>query len=130
MRVSERSTISECILGMDLSYNNEGAANGLEVVAGIWPGMQTLRIMGSSALGISYAAAGLTDLYFHHQLEPWDQVAGLLLVEEVGWVVTDRLGQPAGIYSDGLITSNSRLHAEFLQLTDGLAWRLPTHASE
>ena len=130
MRVSERSTISECILGMDLSYNNEGAANGLEVVAGIWPGMQTLRIMGSSALGISYAAAGLTDLYFHHQLEPWDQVAGLLLVEEAGGVVTDRLGQPAGIYSDGLIASNSRLHAEFLQLTDGLAWRLPTHASE
>ena len=127
IRVSEKSAIEECVLGMDLSYNNEGAINGLDVVRSIWPGMQTARVMGSSALGISYAAAGRTDLYFHHQLEPWDQVAGLLLVEEAGGLITDRRGVRAGLYSDGLIASNATLHAEFLRRTEGLAWRTPTH---
>ena len=95
--VSARTELAESIIGTDLSYNNQGAANGLQVVREIWPGMQTARIMGSAALGLSYAAAGRTDLYFHHQLEPWDQVAGLLLVEEAGGVVT---GRRAGLYSE------------------------------
>ena len=126
--VSRKSRIEDCILGMDLSYDNVGAVNGLEVVRSIWPGMQTARIMGSSALGISYAAAGRTDLYFHHQLAPWDQVAGVLLVEEAGGIVTDRAGNRAGLYSDGLIASNPTLHAEFMRITEGMAWRRPTQS--
>jgi fructose-1,6-bisphosphatase/inositol monophosphatase family enzyme len=125
--VSERTALDQSILGMDLSYNNEGAINGLEVITTIWPGMQTARIKGSSALGISYAAAGRTDLYFHHQLAPWDQVAGLVLVEEAGGIITDRTGKRAGLNSDGLIASNRTLHREFMQKTEGLAWRRPTH---
>jgi myo-inositol-1(or 4)-monophosphatase len=127
LHVSERSTIAESVLGMDLSYNDDGAVNGLNVIQSLWPGMQTARIMGSSALGISYAAAGRTDLYFHHQLEPWDQVAGMLLVEEAGGIITDRTGKRAGLYSDGLVASNSTLHSEFMHLTDGMPWRRPTH---
>jgi myo-inositol-1(or 4)-monophosphatase len=127
IHVSQKSTIEESIVGMDLSYNNEGAVNGLAVIVSIWPGMQTARIMGSAALGISYAAAGRTDLYFNHQLEPWDQVAGILLVEEAGGIITDRTGKRAGLYSDGLIASNATLHAEFMRKTEGMAWRRPTH---
>ena len=92
----------------------------------IWPGMQTARIMGSAALGLSYAAVGRTDLYFHHRLEPWDQVAGLLLVKEAGGVVTDRTGRRAGLYSDGIVASSRALHSEFMLRTDGMAWRKPT----
>ena len=127
MKVSEKSAIEDCIVGMDLSYDNEGAANGLDVVRSIWPGMQTARVMGSSALGIAYAAAGRTDLYFHHRLEPWDQVAGILLVEEAGGIITDRSGKRAGLYSDGLIASNPTLHAEFMRKTEGSEWRHPTN---
>jgi myo-inositol-1(or 4)-monophosphatase len=127
IHVSEKTRIADGILGMDLSYNDEGASNGLNVILSLWPGMQTARIMGSSALGISYAAAGRHDLYFHHQLEPWDQVAGLLLVEEAGGIITDRTGKRAGLYSDGLIASNAVLHAEFMRKTEGMPLRRPTH---
>ena len=125
--VSDTDAIEDAILGMDMSYNDVGAANGLDVVRDIWPDMQTVRIIGSAAMGISYAAAGLSDLYFHHQLEPWDQVAGMLLVEEAGGVITDRTGKRAGLYSDGLVASNVGLHTEFMRRTDGMAWRRPTH---
>ena len=129
MAISERTEIEDCIIGMDLSYANVGAANSLDVIRKIWPGMQTARIMGSSALGISYAASGRTDLYFNHQLEPWDQVAGLLFIEEAGGIVTDRFGKRASLYSDGLIASNSTLINEFMKLTDGAPWRKSRHKS-
>ena len=128
INVSEATAIADGILGMDLSYNNDGAINGMDVIHEIWPDMQTARIIGSAAMGISYAAAGLTDLYFHHQLESWDQVAGLLLVEEAGGIVTDRTGKRAGLYSDGLVASNKTLHAEFMRRTTDMAWRRSTHA--
>jgi myo-inositol-1(or 4)-monophosphatase len=127
LHVSEKSTIAESVIGMDLSYNDDGAVNGLNVILSVWPGMQTARIMGSSALGIAYAAAGRTDLYFHHQLEPWDQVAGIVLVEEAGGIITDRTGKRAGLRSDGLVASSATLHAEFMRKTEGMAWRRPTH---
>ena len=127
IHVSDKARLEDGFLGMDLSYNDEGAVNGLNVILSLWPGIRTARVMGSSALGITYAAAGRTDLYFHHRLEPWDQVAGILLVEEAGGVITDRSGMPAGLYSDGLIASNATLHAEFMRKTEGTAWRKPTH---
>ncbi len=34
---------------------------------------------------------------------------------------------PAPIAADGLIASNRTLHREFMQKTEGLAWRRPTH---
>ena len=128
IRVSEKAALDDCILGMDMSYNNEGARNGLEVILSLWPGMQTARVMGSAALGLSYAAAGRYDLYFHHQLEPWDVAAGLLLIEEAGGVVTDRAGRRAALYSDGLVASSAALHAEFMRKTEGMAWRRPASA--
>ena len=128
IRVSDKSSLGEAIVGMDISYaGDDGAANGLEVLRSLVGGVRSVRVMGSSALGISYAAAGRVDLYFNHRLEPWDQVAGLLLVEEAGGRITDRTGARADLLSDGLIASSTALHADFMRRTDGMAWRSPTH---
>ncbi|MCH2305441.1 MAG: inositol monophosphatase [SAR202 cluster bacterium] len=123
MQVSAQTKISECIIGMDMSYSNQGGANSLDVVKSIWPGMQTLRIMGSSALGLSYVSSGMIDLYFNHQLSAWDQVAGILLVNEAGGYVIDRNNQQAQVKSDGIIASNRELLSEFMELTKGMNWR-------
>ena len=123
MQVSAQTKISECIIGMDMSYSNQGGTNSLDVVKSIWPGMQTLRIMGSSALGLSYVSSGMIDLYFNHQLSAWDQVAGILLVNEAGGYVIDRNNQQAQVKSDGIIASNRELLSEFMELTKGMNWR-------
>ncbi|MDA1226513.1 MAG: hypothetical protein BZY79_02910 [SAR202 cluster bacterium Casp-Chloro-G4] len=127
--VTENTNLSEGVLGMDLSYGHEGTMQGLDIVRSFWPALWSLRIMGSSALGLSYAAAGRYDLFFHGGLSPWDQVAGMLLVEEAGGVVTDRHGKRATLYSDGIIASNKTLHSDFLHRTDGMEWRKPTRAT-
>lgn len=126
MMVSKKNRLADSVLGTDISYSHEGAVTGLSLVSSIWPNMQTVRIMGSAALGIAYVAAGRTDLYFHHQLEVWDQVAGLLLVREAGGMVSDRNGDKAELNSKGVVASNPNLNREFMSRAEGTDWMYVT----
>ena len=121
--VSQRQEIADSILGFDLGYADEKAGFALDMVRALWPGLQAMRLMGSSALGLAYAAAGRTDLYFHHYLSPWDIASGLLLAREAGGSVVDKQGQPADLYTPSIIVSSPRLIDRFLKATEGLEWR-------
>ena len=122
--VSDRQDIGEAVLGFDLGYNFEQAGKLLQMASSMWPQTQAYRLMGSSALSIAYTACGRIDLYFHHSLSPWDIASGILLAQEAGAQVLDQrtLG-PATLFSPGLILSNPTLVDQFLQLTEGAAWR-------
>jgi myo-inositol-1(or 4)-monophosphatase len=121
--VSAKEEIPQALLGFDLGYVDEKAGLALDMVRTLWPGLQSLRLMGSSALGLAYAASGRLDLYFHHSLAPWDIAAGLLLVQEAGGVVVDRQGQSARLRTPSVIAANPHLIDRFLQATEGLPWR-------
>lgn len=58
------------------------------------------RRHGSGALGMADVAAGLNDAYVELHINPWDVLAGLLLVQEAGGWCNDYLG------GDGLANGN------------------------
>ncbi len=121
--VSRRTSVAQSIVGFDIGGMDSRALYALDMVLALWPGVQTVRIMGSAALGLAYASAGRVDIYFHHTLAPWDVAAGLLLVREAGGQVVDRksLG-PASLTSTGLVASSPQLLEEFLRLTREQEW--------
>ena len=121
--VSQKGRLEDALLSYDLGYVDETASRAIELVLHLWPNIQGTRMMGSAALGLAYAACGRVDMYFHHNLSPWDVASGLLLVAEAGGVVTDKRANPATLYSEGIIASGAELHAEFIRATDGLPWR-------
>ena len=121
--VSPRDEIPESVLGFDMGYIDDRAVGALDLVRALWPGMQSMRIMGSAALGLAYAACGRVDIYFHHHLAPWDLASGLLLVSEAGGVIVDRHGNPATLESDSVVSSSPLLVSRFLAATEGLEWR-------
>ena len=121
--VSPREEIPDCLLGFDMGYIDEKALTALDMVKALWPGMQSIRIMGSGALGLAYAACGRVDIYFHHHLAPWDIASGLLLLSEAGGRVVDRHGEPATLRSESVIASSPHLIGRFLAATEGLDWR-------
>jgi myo-inositol-1(or 4)-monophosphatase len=55
------------------------------------------RRMGSTALGLAYAAAGRLDGFWALQTNSWDCLAGLLLVEEAGGWANDFLAGGEGL---------------------------------
>ena len=115
--VSQRPSLYLSTIAFDMGYDYDKAKGTLQFLASAWPGMQALRVMGSAALGVAYAACGRVDLYFHHALYPWDFAPGSLLVTEAGGVITDRQGASLPLRPSGLIASSPALHDEFLKLS-------------
>ena len=121
--VSQRQEVPDSMLGFDLGYVGETAGLALDMVRSLWPNIQGMRLMGSSALGLAYAACARMDIYFHHHLSPWDVAAGLLLVREAGGEVVDKHGAPSNLFTPSTIASSPRLIERFLAATEGLEWR-------
>jgi fructose-1,6-bisphosphatase/inositol monophosphatase family enzyme len=121
--VSTTSDVQSSVLGIDMGYDDRRARFMLDVVSKLWPGVQSVRIPGSAALGLAYAACGRYDLFVHNCLFPWDIAAGILLVQEAGGIITDREGGPISVYSEGVIAGGTAVHADFARLTAGVPWR-------
>src|SRR3989337_2274013 len=114
-RVSTAERLADCVIGADLGYDDARAARMLELLAEVWP-VQSVRVMGSAALGLAYAACGRYDLFLHHYLYPWDVAAGLVLITEGGGAVRDRDGGPATIDSEGIVAGAPGAVEEMLSL--------------
>ena len=121
--VSPKDEISGSVLAFDMGYASERALQALHMVTSMWPEFQSLRLMGSAALGLAYAACGRVDLYFHHHVSPWDIASGLLLVAAAGGRTVTRGGSPASLDSGSVIASGPSLVDAFLAATEGAAWR-------
>ena len=117
--VSRMTSLQASVIGFDMGYDAEVGREMLGVVSALWPGVRSVRVMGSAALGLAYAACGRLDLYFHLYLYPWDLAAGILLVREAGGIITEPDGRPVGIHSKGVIATNKAIHEDFMQRVKG-----------
>jgi myo-inositol-1(or 4)-monophosphatase len=124
VEVSRPPKLSDTVVGYDLSRDSAKAAAMLEVVARIEPLAQSVRGLGSTALGLAYAGAGRLDMYLSWG-GTWDVAAGLVLASEAGATVTDRLGGEAGVDAGSFIVGARPAVAEFMQVTEGLKFRSP-----
>jgi myo-inositol-1(or 4)-monophosphatase len=123
LHVSKKDSVQASVMGFDMGYDDARAGLMLSLISDIWPGVQAVRIPGSAALGLAYAACGRYDLFAHNLLYPWDLAAGILLVREAGGVVTDREGGAINLFSEGAIAGGPSVHADFLRLAAGRPWR-------
>jgi myo-inositol-1(or 4)-monophosphatase len=119
---SERA-IRDCVGGMDMGYDDDRAGKLLEVVREVWPKVQAIRVMGSAALGMAFAACGRYDLFVHQTLFPWDLAAGVVLVSEGSGALLSRDGGAVDIKTEGVVAGAPDVVQEFLELTKGRDWR-------
>jgi myo-inositol-1(or 4)-monophosphatase len=71
---------------------------------------RAVRRLGSALLDLAYVAAGRVDGFWELTLSPWDVVAGAILVEEAGGLVTDLEGGTLDINHPRIVASNGRIH--------------------
>jgi myo-inositol-1(or 4)-monophosphatase len=75
---------------------------------------RAIRRDGAAALDLCYLAAGRIDGFWEERLQPWDMMAGTLLVEEAGGKVTRFDGTPVGVRADEIVAANPALHEAML----------------
>lgn len=122
-RASSETRLEESLLGFDVGYKGPEGKLMLRAVADLWPGFQSVRMMGSAALGIAYAGCGRLELYAHHYLQPWDLAAAVLFVREAGGVATTLAGGPFVPESGSVAAGAPGVHAAFMDAIAKSPWR-------
>ena len=123
VQIGSIQTVQDGVISSDMGYSDERAHNALKLMVDLWPGTQSIRILGSAALALAYVASGRLDLYFHHMVSPWDTAAGILLVREAGGSVKDRDGGQGRPESQSIIAGNEHIVDDFLRIAEGTDWR-------
>ncbi len=77
-----------------------------------------VRCIGSAILALVQVAMGVADAYIHSSLQPWDFLAGKLILEEAGGKITQIDGLPVNLFSknNGIIATNGNIHNELLKV--------------
>ena len=79
-----------------------------------------VRSLGSPALALCAIAAGRLEAYCEHAMDPWDIIAGQLILEEAGGTLTRFDGQPHRTADRAdVAASNGRIHTELLTALKG-----------
>lgn len=75
-----------------------------------------VRRAGAAAIDLAWVACGRLEAFWEFGLNPWDQAAGILLVEEAGGRCSDMKGGPAHVRSPHILADNGHLHDEILRV--------------
>lgn len=114
IRASLKPDVASSVLGFDLGYDDGLGSAQLALMQRIFPAVQGIRLTGSAALGLAYAACARVDLYTHMNISPWDIAAGILLIREAGGVATDRDGSAMRITSRSFAAGGRDVHRDFM----------------
>jgi fructose-1,6-bisphosphatase/inositol monophosphatase family enzyme len=116
VHASTAPDVDSSIIGVDLGYDDERGSGQIALMGRIFPHVQSIRILGSAALGFAYAASGRLDLFTHMNISPWDIAAGILLVRESGGASSDRTdGGPMRVTSRTFVAGGRAAHDDFVR---------------
>jgi myo-inositol-1(or 4)-monophosphatase len=73
-----------------------------------------LRVIACSALTTAWIASGRLAAHFGYDLSSWDLVAGALLIQKAGGLVTNLDGSPYKLETMNMLCSNGIIHDEVL----------------
>ena len=110
LRVSNRTNLTECLVGTGLPFGNRIYNNYLKEVDEILKSSAGIRRLGSAGLDLAYVAAGKLDGFWEKDLNLWDISSGVLLVKEAGGKVSNLSGEDWSIDTRDVLASNTKIH--------------------
>lgn len=119
IEVSQTKTLQESLVMAGFPYDERLISQHLVWWERCARKTQTLRRLGSSALALSYLAAGRADGYWELDLKPWDIAAAVLIVREAGGTVTDLHGHTLELSRGEILATNGKIHDHMIHLLRG-----------
>ena len=118
LHVREAVPLNRALVATGFHYTQEIRTNQARVAQPLLARVRDLRRAGGAAIDLAYVAAGRIDAYFEQGLNPWDQAAGALLVQEAGGVVRGIDGGAPGYRMTiaGQVDVVDELHGVLLEL--------------
>ncbi len=113
--VSKNKTIEESLLATGFSYDGVNYQEQLHAFSKMLGRARGVRRLGAAAYDLCLVANGSFDGFWEKYLNPWDMVAGSVIVEEAGGRVTDFSGQRYDSTKLEIIASSGQMHDEILE---------------
>jgi myo-inositol-1(or 4)-monophosphatase len=115
MEVSSSTELLRSLLVTGFPYDvREDLEGKLRLFMRFMGEARAVRRDGAAALDLCYVAAGRYDGFWEERLQPWDMMAGKLMVHEAGGRVSRFDGTPIGVTADELLATNGGLHGPML----------------
>ncbi len=109
IRASGTADLSQASLEMGCYRRSPPPANYTAAVERTLAAGAVVRWAGSAALALADVARGVSDGFYGLHLQPWDALAGILLVTEAGGTVSDFLAGDGLRLGNALLASNAAL---------------------
>jgi len=117
LHVSKADRLIDSLLVTGFPYAiKENPNNAVEHFVNFLYEARGIRRLGSAAIDLAYVAAGRLDAFWEVWLHPWDQAAGILLVEEAGGKVSNFTGDPMTIYNKDILATNTLIHDQMIEV--------------
>lgn len=111
----EEGTLSESVVGVNATWAGPNRRINHEHVQQIIRKSRGTRSYGSAAIELAYVASGRLDAYMTLRLSPWDFAAGLILLNEVGGIVSRTDGEPVQLLEqNSILAAKPGLYKEIL----------------
>lgn len=75
-----------------------------------------VRRMGSASVDLAHVASGKYDGFFEYGLNPWDVMAGSLIVREAGGMATDFSGNASPMTGEEIVATNFGISDEVINI--------------
>ncbi|MCA9041816.1 MAG: inositol monophosphatase, partial [Planctomycetaceae bacterium] len=116
LTVNPSTTLSEALVVASLPRCADRDDPAVARFLNVLPLAQHLQRTGSAALNLAYVAAGRLDGFWSTSLKPWDQAAGVAILQAAGGVVTKLNGDTFDVdCPDLLACSGTILQQELSQ---------------
>lgn len=113
--VSKAGTLQTSIIATGFPYDRASSQeNNVREFTQVVTRVQGIRRAGSAALDLAYVACGRLDGFWELKLKPWDQAAGMLLVQEAGGRVSDGAGNRTDVHTRCVVATNGLIHDELI----------------
>ncbi|WP_075981068.1 inositol monophosphatase family protein [Bacillus massilinigeriensis] len=112
----KETKVAEAIIALNVTWVIKNNRIDPSILTRLALDVRGTRSYGSAAIELASIAAGRIDAYFTLRLSPWDFAAGLVLLEEVGGLVTTLNGEPLNLLEqNSIFASKPGLHQEIME---------------
>ena len=119
IRVSPCGSLADALLSTGFPADAAAQSRNLLAWQRLSQHAQALRRTGSTALNLAYVACGRFDGYWAYDNFAWDVMAGVILVEEAGGVVTSVTGGDYDPFRADICTAAPAVHPDLVRVVNG-----------
>ena len=122
IRASNVSSLQSALLGTGIPYRaKDSTGTYINTLKNLMDNKcGGIRRLGAASLDLVYVASGRLDGFWEFNLKPWDVVAGSLIVQESGGIVTDINEKEEFIWSGNILAANPKLHSDIQKNARGI----------